>query len=79
MADVLKLSGQAASLVDFLSKRHTADTVELRRMLDIGNLSDTAFKANARLAMAGDSRRVVCQHQGRNGVWCIETPPATAA
>jgi hypothetical protein len=77
--NTFKLSGQAASLFDFLSKRQTADTVEIRRLLDIGNLSGTAFRVNARLAMAGDSRRVVCTHQGRNGVWCIQTPPATAA
>jgi hypothetical protein len=48
-------------------------------MLDIGNVSDAAFKLNARLAMAGDPRRAVCQHQGRKGVWCLDGPTATAA
>jgi len=79
MQTVPKLSGQAARLFDFLSQRQTADTVELRRMLDIGNVSDAAFKLNARLAQAGDSRRVVCQHQGRKGVWCLDRATATAA
>jgi hypothetical protein len=79
MQTVPKLSGQAASLFAFLSQRQTADTVELRRMLDIGNVSDVAFKVNARLALAGDSRRVVCQHQGRKGVWCLDRATATAA
>ena len=79
MQTVPKLSGQAARLFNFLSQRQTADTVELRRMLDIGNVSDAAFKVNARLALAGDSRRVVCQHQGRKGVWCLDRATATAA
>ena len=79
MQTLPKLSGQAARLFNFLSQRQTADTVELRRMLDIGNVSDAAFKVNARLALAGDSWRVVCQHQGRKGVWCLDRATATAA
>lgn len=79
MQTVPKLSGQAARLLDFLTQRQTAETVELRRLLDIGNPSDAAAKLNTRLAAAGDSRRVVCQHQGRKGVWCLDRATATAA
>jgi len=79
MQTVPKLSGQAARLFNFLSQRQTADTVELRRMCDLGNPSDVAFKLNARLALAGDSRRVVCRHQGRIATWRLDRATATAA
>lgn len=72
------LAGQPRRLFDYLSKHSTADTAVVRRQLDIGNVSDVAFNVNARLALSGDPRRVVCVHQGRKATWCIETPPKAA-
>lgn len=75
----LKLTGQAHSLLSHLDRRHTAETVEIRRLLDIANVSLAAQRANAQLAASGDPRRVVCRHLGRRAVWVLDTPPRKVA
>ena len=67
-----QFKGQAGRLLDYLQKRQTAETIELRRVCDVGNVSGTARRINARLASAGDSRRIVCQSMGRSGLWRID-------
>lgn len=70
---------QAQALVEFLTRRPAADTAEIRRMLDCGNISKAANAANLRLAAAGDGRRVVAQHRGRlPAVWKLSAPDAAA-
>ena len=72
-------TGQAQALLDYLTRRPAATTAEVRRMLDVGNISKAATAANARLAAAGDGRRVVAQHRGRqSAVWTLGTPDAAA-
>lgn len=72
-------TGQAQALLDYLTRRPTASTAEIRRVLDMGNVSKAASSANARLAAAGDERRVVAQHRGRqSAVWTLGTPDAAA-
>jgi hypothetical protein len=70
---------QAQALVEFLTRRPDASTAEIRRVLDLGNISKAAATANARLAAAGDGRRVRVQHKGRQpAVWTLTTPDAAA-
>lgn len=72
-------TGQAQALLDYLTRRPAATTAELRRMLDCGNISKAATVANARLAAAGDGRRVQAKHNGRlPAVWTLATPDAAA-
>jgi hypothetical protein len=72
-------TGQAQALLDYLTRRPTASTAEIRRMLDCGNISKAASTVNTRLAAAGDERRVVAQHRGRQpAVWTLGTPDVAA-
>ena len=71
-------TGQAQALLDYLTRRPTATTAEIRRMLDCGNISKAASTANARLAAAGDGRRLRAQHNGRSAVWTLVMPGAAA-
>ena len=71
-------TGQAQALLDYLTRRPTATTAEIRRMLDCGNISKAASTANARLAAAGDGRRLRAQHNGRSAVWTLAAPDAAA-
>ena len=72
-------TGQAQALLDYLTRRPAATTAEVRRMLDVGNISKAATAANARLAAAGDGRRVQAKHNGRQpAVWTLGTPDAAA-
>lgn len=66
-----------AHLLDHLARRGEAETVELRRLLDIGNVGQTAARLNAKLAASGDPRRVVCRHSGRRYVWVLDTTSAS--
>ena len=59
---IYRLSGQQRRLFLRLS-RGDADTVELRAACSIGNISEAARDLNAKLARAGDARRVVCELQ----------------
>ena len=58
--------------------RGPADTVDIRRECSVGNISECAIALNAKLAAAGDPRRVVCEvqphvnaygEQGKLGSW----------
>ena len=70
---------QEQALVEFLTRRPAATTAEIRRMLDCGNISRAARDANERLRAAGDERRVVAQHRGRQpAVWTLGTPDVAA-
>lgn len=72
-------TAQAQALLDYLTRRPTASTAELRRMLDCGNISKAARDANQRLRAAGDGRRVQAKHNGRQcAVWTLATPDAAA-
>lgn len=71
--------GQAQRLLDHLVSNATAETAEIRRRLDIGNVSSAAFRLNAQLAMAGDPRRVVCRQHGRRSIWRLSESAASAA
>lgn len=69
---------RADALLDYLNRRQSAETVELRRVLDVSNLSHAARTANAVLSASGDSRRVRCQHLGRRALWVLDTPASAA-
>ncbi len=72
-------TGQAKALLDYLTRRPAASTAEIRRVLDMGNVSKAAATANARLAAAGDGRRVQAKHNGRQpAVWTLAEPDAAA-
>ena len=55
-----QLSGQQRRLFLRLV-RGPADTVDIRRECSVGNISECAIALNAKLAAAGDPRRVVCE------------------
>ena len=57
-----QLSGQQRRLFLRLA-RGPADTVDIRRDCSVGNISECAIALNAKLASAGDPRRVVCDVQ----------------
>ena len=63
-----QLSGQQRRLFLHLS-RGPADTVDIRRECSVGNISECAIALNAKLAAAGDSRRVVCEVQPHRNVY----------
>lgn len=73
------IKGQALRLLDHLVSHPTSETAEIRRRLGIGNIADTAFKLNARLALAGDPRRAVCNHRGRTATWRLDTAQQASA
>jgi len=82
-----QLSGQQRRLFLALSSG-PADTVEIRRKCSVGNISECAIALNAKLAAAGDHRRVVCDvqphrnvygEQGRLGSWRLVGGPGELA
>ena len=60
---VYQLSGQQRRLFLHLCQRGEADTVEIRQLCSIGNISECARELNLKLARCGDQRRVSCRVQ----------------
>lgn len=82
-----EFTGQAGRLLSLLQSRDELSTAEIQRKLDVGNVSDVAFRLNAHLALSGDNRRVVCdvkpdvnQHGERRrlGYWRVTHNPLAA-
>jgi len=65
---VLRLSPQQRRLFLHLT-RGPAWTTELRQACSIGNVSECKAALNAKLAAAGDRRRVVCDLQPHRNVY----------
>ena len=84
----LRLSPHQSRLFVLLHERGPCDTVTVRTVASLGNISETAGSLNRKLEAAGDSRRVVCEckpHEnkfGERGVlghWSLVDSEAVAA
>ena len=85
---VLRLSPHQERLFTLLLEQGECDTITVRTVASVGNISEAATATNLKLEAAGDPRRVVCEtrpHQnkfGERGVlghWRLVDSEAVAA
>jgi len=55
-----KLAPSQARLFLYLIEHKTANTIDLRNKISIGNISDIAISLNKKLKLNGDHRRIIC-------------------
>ena len=84
----LRLSPHQSRLFSLLLEHGECDTITVRTVASVGNISEAATATNLKLEAAGDPRRVVCEtrpHQnkfGERGVlghWRLVDSEAVAA
>ena len=87
-AIAFNLSPQERRMFGYLIENGTSNTIELREQCALGNISQTKTSLNAKLAAAGDDRRVFCEvrtienrynESGTLGYWTLTEAPTVAA